>query len=213
MRDTTTTPESAAAAVRSDTHATALADGRPSNVKLVIGARTGRVVFPFDRRDMRASEWVLWQPEERHGATQLLLGDVREPNDADQPALMRWSAYHGDPVSGSGSAGWVSAVIESVRIGSDIFDGEELPIVNTLAADESAICRSLNERSEHVGDAIARLAGKRPASPVVVGADQFGVDVRGRFTVSRLAFDRPANDADDAAVLIEAMLAGTGDDG
>ncbi len=188
--------------LRSHREGVLICDGAVSALRFVIDNRTGRIVFPCSALPFEAEECVLFIPEESDDALQLLL--VPRPADPDtDEGCDRWRAYHGTPEFPR----WASCAIESGRIGDDVVEGEALTVANALRAAEPSLCRSLNADPARLTRLCTRLAGIEVPSPLCVGVDADGVDVRARFGIVRLPFPSPAHSAEEARATIEALLA------
>ena len=60
-------------AIRSERHATLSCDGVPFTVTTVIDNESGSFVFPIESAALHGEEIVLWLPEERNDAMQILV--------------------------------------------------------------------------------------------------------------------------------------------
>lgn len=146
----------------------------------------GALVLPVPAGTLREESWTLVVPEETDDAMQLLLTPMLI--DATHPGIDRWSAYHGR----SGDNTWVTARIESAKLGADVIDGSEIDLNNPIAGDERSLCALVNRNHEGLVRACQRRAGVEPQEPRVVGIDAWGLDVRARFGMLRLEFEREA---------------------
>jgi len=159
-------------------------DERQHPVKYVIDPATGRLVVPIELYMLEAIDTVLFIPEERDGAMEIML--TLEPivqHSSDEAMSDRWRIYHGEPVE----LNWASCSIDAARHDGFVIDGEALMQPNPLASHEPKLCKLLNEAGK---DALAAItfakANRQVEAPVAVGVDQFGVDVRARFEIIRL---------------------------
>lgn len=194
-------PTDAATVLRAHRAGVLLADESPAPARFVIDGRTGRLVMPAPPALHDAGEFVLFIPEERDDALQLLLTPGILPDD--DPAADRWLAYHGRPES----KGWAAFAVESARLGGEVTDGPGMTLTNPLADAEPRLCKRVN--ADPAGLARACAAGGAPvASPLCVGVDAYGLDVRARFGIVRLAFPAPADTEASAAASIDALLRG-----
>lgn len=167
-------------------------------LKFVIDNETGRLVASAPVAVLMAVDQVLFVPDERDGALQLMLS----PDDIEEgPATDRWQAFHGAPEHVRWGAFW----IDSARFGSWVLDGEALMQPNALAKDEPALCRKLNEDQGRLAAICQRHAGVVVPSPVCVGVDGGGIHVRARFGVVRVRFEKRVRDREEAMRVIEGM--------
>jgi hypothetical protein len=169
-------------------------------VRFVIDAG-GRLIAPLEREAIDApAGHTLFVPEEADKALQLLLqieGLGPDPASAD-----RWRAYHGTPRS----TRWCAMTIESGRLGALVVDGGELTLVNPLAAAEGGLCRRANADRGALRRGVLRVAGVDVAEPLCVGLDDHGLDVRARFGIVRVRFERAVGSAEDAMRVVDGML-------
>lgn len=197
------TPDDAAAFLRAEHRGVLVADGRPRPARWVRCPRRGRLIAPVDRDALEASELVLFIPDEGEGSGQALV----QPHDIlaeDQPALMRWSAYHGD----ERFAHWASLELRSLKWAGGVLGGDEIDLTNALASHEPTLVRAANRDRPKLARACARLLGVASESLVAVGADAHGLDIKLRFGVARLSLPEPARDAAHALTLIDSLLDG-----
>lgn len=176
-------------------------DEQALTIKFTPDNETGRLVSSVPVAALLAVEHVLFVPDERDGALQLMLS----PDEMEECAATdRWQAYHGAPEHVRWGAFW----IDSARYGSWVLDGEALMSPNVLAKDEPALCRRLNEDQGRLAAICQRYAGVVVPSPVCVGVDGGGLHVRARFGVVRVRFEKRVRDRDEAMRVIERMSAG-----
>jgi soluble P-type ATPase len=180
-------------------------DERQQRVKYVIDPATGKLVISVDAFMLEALDTVIFIPEERDGAMELLLTFAPiEQYSSDEALADRWRIYHGEPEEKH----WVICSIEAARHDTFVIDGDALMQPSTLAADEPKLCRMLNDAGK---DALAAIvfaqADRQIEAPVAVGVDQFGVDVRARFEIVRLEPAAPFGSGDDARRVLSEWIA------
>lgn len=182
-----------------------LCDGVPEPVRFVFDGASGRVVFALDPRLAQADELVLCVPDDSfETAARLLLAP--EPMDEHHEALDTYLAYHAKPATGV----TLSAAIESCKLEDGaVVDGSGLTVANPLHGARGRLCRALNADRVALRRAVERFAGVSPGEPLAVGVDPFGVDVRARFGVVRLAFDPPAESEEEAGARSRTLLGGS----
>lgn len=167
-------------------------------VRFVTDGSTGRLVMGVPVATFFASEHVLWIPEERDDAMQILLS----PEQIDEGAATdRWMAFHGEPEH----VRWAMCWVDSARQGAWVFDGEALTRPNTLAGSEAALIKAINADKAALARMCEKSCGARVEEPVCVGVDQDGLHVRARFGVVRVALPHTANDAEHARGMIAAL--------
>src|SRR5262249_55929226 len=155
-----------------------------------------------------ADEHVLFVPEERDGAAQLML--VLAAIDRDRgpiaAACDHWEAYHGRTPLRT----WAAAGIVAAKWGGQVVDGDELMRPDPLAPHLAGLCRSANADPSSLTEACRRHARVAVVDPVAVGADSGGIDVRAAFGVVRLEFDEAARTPEAAQRAIDRLLEGGG---
>ena len=99
--------------------------------------------------------------------------------------------YHGDPPD----VQWARVEIDAARFHEMFIDGEDLQRENLLKEEESSLCKQLNSARDSLSRACRRVAGVEVESPVLVGVDSLGLDVRARFGIVRVEPDSPFENA------------------
>ena len=203
-------PEDALAALtflRGHLSGTIRFDGDYVPIKVVI-APDGRLVAPVMVAMIRSVDCALFLPgepsDENDKAIQLQVDLEEFQEDGPQGGLAdRWRIYHGDPPD----VNWASFSIDAGKMQHLFVSGEALQVPNALAPDEAAICREVNQGdTEQLLKAAAEASGITLDSARLVGVDQLGFDVRGRFDVVRIDSNRILHDADDARTCINAIM-------
>lgn len=195
--------EDAYALLRANTRGELRFDERLAPLKFII-APDGRLIANVEREMLEAYDAVLFVPEYRDEALELLL--AIEPIDkrgGDAHLIDRWMIHYGEPPHPK----WARLSIDSARFDGVMIDGEALTRINPLAASEPALCRFVNER--HIAAlraVVARCTSVHVESPVVVGVDPGGLDVRARFGIIRLTFTHPITTAEAARETLSKLL-------
>ncbi len=189
-------------AIRSERHAALASDGVPYTVTTVLDNDTGAFVFPVESSALGGEESVLWIPEERNDAMQILV--MLEEIDGERSASAdRWRIYHGSP----GQSHWVSAAVLAVRFGMMVADAEQIELTNALAADEPRLCKKYNADHELLGRAASTMDPRSKGEGVLVGVDPMGFDIRTRFDIVRVPFGDRLTDAEKADAKVQNLLA------
>ncbi|MDX2131505.1 MAG: hypothetical protein SFY69_05595 [Planctomycetota bacterium] len=177
-----------------------LADEHAVEVKFVVDPASGRPVFnsPIPLDDAESA--TLCTPDEGADALQLL--GVPTPVPRGHALTARWEASFGRPEH----APWYRLEIEAVRRADVIASGPEVIRASPIGAIERDLCRVMNEDAARLADVCLARAGVRPAAPVALGVDPWGVQVRGRFGLVRLEFDDEASSAEDARRAVERLM-------
>ncbi len=170
-------------AIRSERHAALTVDGVPFALTTVIDNLTGTIVFPAPSVALSGEENVLWLPEERNDAMQILV--TLEEIDGDLSASAdRWRIYHGTP----GESHWVSASLQAVRFGTMVANSDEIDLANPLAEAEPAMCKKYNADRALLGSAAHAMDPRSKGEGLLVGVDPMGFDIRTRFDIVRVPF-------------------------
>ncbi len=151
-------------------------------MKIVV-APDGRLVGPVMVAMIQSAETILFLPQADDDSLQLLI--TLEPfkeSGADGALADRWRIYHGEPED----VNWAVFSIDAAKYESAVIDGQALRVANPLAADEARLCRLMNHERASDFARGCRQAGFDIESPVMVGIDAYGLDIRARFGVVRL---------------------------
>lgn len=169
-------------------------------VKFTTSNADGRIVASVPVATFFASEIILFVPEEKDGALSLLLSaeELEEGPETD-----RWTAFHIE----SEHVRWGIFYVDAAKHDGWVFDGDAMMRANVLADEEPALVKKLNADKGLLVKLCQRFAGMVVPDPVAVGVDQGGIHVRARFGVVRVPFERTAKSADEAAAMIDAMVA------
>lgn len=187
--------------IRSERRAALLAGETPLEVRTVIDNRTGQLVFPVSAFALETDETVLWLPEERNDALQILV-DLDEIDGTNSEQADRWRIYHGEP----GDNNWVSATPQAVRFGALVADGSDIDLNNPLAPDEPKLCKQFNADPQRLGRAAAVMDPRSKGEGLLVGVDPMGIDIRTRHDIVRLPFGEPVSTRDEADRRIHNLL-------
>jgi hypothetical protein len=188
-------------AIRSERHAVLVGDGVPLEVKTVLDNSTGEFVFPVNAFSLDARESILWLPEERNNAMQILV-ELNEIDGSNSEPADRWRIYHGEPTDNN----WVSASPQAVRFGSLVADGSDIELSNPLAATEPALCKEFNADRERLGRLATAFDARSQGDGLLVGVDPMGIDIRSRFDIVRLPFGERVVEGAEASSYIHNLL-------
>lgn len=173
--------------------------------RYVLDPSTGSPVMPVPAQalaehrsptDDPDREVVLFVPDDahEHAGEALQMLAIPEPLDPrTHEAGDRYLVYHGTP----SERNWAIFSVQSVRWAGVVVSGEEMLKGNPFRSLEPRICKELNADRGVVAAACGRATGTTPEAPLVVGVDPDGVDVRARFGIVRVEFDRSAKDEHD----------------
>lgn len=148
------------------------------------------------------SSGVLCIPDDSPDSLQLTLKLASTTDDALSHAADRFRAYH--PTT---NGRWILADILCAKLATIVLDADELPLHPTLpSAAQSAARRHLNADPHRLAALCKALLNIDIDTPLVVGIDELGIDVRTTFSPVRLKLPIPATIAELDA-LIAAILA------
>lgn len=151
-------------------------------LKIVI-APDGRIVSPVMVAMIQAVETTLFLPQADDDSLQLMVTLEPFKEEGPEGALAdRWRIYHGEPED----VNWAVFSIDAAKYLGAVVDGEAFRVANPLAEDEPRLCRLMNHEQPEALMRLCKRAGLEIESPVMVGLDPYGVDVRARFRVVRI---------------------------
>ncbi len=163
-------------------------------LKYVVGP-DGRLVAPVMYAMLHCVDAVLCVPCDAEDAMQIQVTPA--PLDAEGPdggLTDRWRIYHGDPPE----THWAQFGIDAARFSRWVIDGPALVRPNPLAADESRLCREVNQNH---ADTLRRFCTQAAdidvEAPTLVGVDPLGFDIRRRFDVVRAPAPSPMTTPDE----------------
>ena len=166
-------------------------------------APDGRLAAPVMVAMLQAVDTVLFVPDCAEGAMEVQVTLENFDEHGPQGALAdRWHIYHGNPED----VRWALMDIDAARFEEAVIDGEALIQINPLTADEPRLCREMNRNnSDDLRNLCLHYAEIGVKQPVMVGIDQYGIDVRGTFDVIRVPAIKRMETAEDASRILAAM--------
>jgi len=177
------------------------------DIKIVI-APDGRLIAPVMVAMLRGFNCALFLPREPKNeedpAIQLQVDLVEFKEEGPDGVFAdRWRIYHGQPPD----VNWAFLDIDAARLMGNFISSEPLHLPNTFAEFEPALCRDFNS-SESNG--LRRLAsasiGHELDEATLVGVDELGFDIRGRFDVVRIEVPEPMLFPEVARAKLTALL-------
>jgi len=170
-------------------------------LKYVIDPARGALIAPVMVAMLTAEETILFVPVESADALQILVS--LEPIDDSHAMADRWRIYHGEP----DDVRWATLYLDMAKLAGVVIDGDALMTPNPFAHAEPALCKDANQNPAALRAAASRRAGMDIESPLCVGVDPAGMDLRARFDIVHLWFDAPAYDEAAARAAIGRLLA------
>lgn len=188
---------------------TFVAGDRAQPIRFVVNGATGRLIIPVEQWMLDGVDGVVFMPEERRDALQVLVELEEAACGASED---RWTAYHGE----SRARCWASARIMGVRRDDEVSDHDGLCVENPLRSAESQLLRMINAHRGVLGATCERLSGVHVTDACVVGIDPLGMDVRARFGIIRAEFPaescgpRGVESAERAATILRMLIGDAG---
>ncbi len=194
-------PADALAQLRRFSQAHCLIADRIEPIRYVIDRQHGALFFPLPDDLAGATQAQLLIPDESDPVLGALV-TLSQPDSIPGALAIRYEMYHRP----SGNAHFVLATIEALRYHSEVFDSDQLDLIDPVYCVEPVLCKRLNAHPERLK---ALCAGHHLhiESPVAVGVDPHGIDIRARFGIARIPFATPATDPTTAEHCIERLLA------
>lgn len=159
-------------------------DGDRVAIKVIV-APDGALVAPVMESMLHSVDVSLELPDDGEDGLQIMV--TLERLDAEGPMAGlcdRWRAYHGEPED----VRWARMVPDAARHLQWFVDGEALLQANPLAKDEPSLLKLLNAAPRTLLKTLCTVARAPSESPVAVGVDPAGLDVRRAHDVVRLPF-------------------------
>jgi len=185
-----------ASAFRAQHHGVLVAGEHARPVLFVFDGRSGLPVLPVSSAELESGQVTLCCPDEAPEALHLHceideIADYRGCETCD-----RWQGHFGRP----GYSRWARLKVHSARWGGTMIRLGDLIIPNTLTGlPEARLCRAANALKPALINFIRRSRGTEVSEVLVVGVDQFGIDLRTSATLVRADFGRMVADQADAA--------------
>ncbi len=169
------------------------------DVSYVFG-NDGAMIIPAMVAILQPQDTVMYVPEYAEECMEMHVTLEQFTEDGSGGAYAdRWQMYHGEPPD----VQWAKVTIDAARFHEMFIDGEGLQRENEIASNEPSLCKQLNGDRTVVLDACKRIASMEVESPVVVGVDTFGVDVRARFGIVRLASETSLKNTGDVIAFMK----------
>jgi hypothetical protein len=170
--------------IRQHTRAEMFRDGVRELVRYVINPPDGAFVLACGPGLQNAEEIIAHAPDEGPEAIQLMF-DRAEPLDRTTDASIdRYLAYHGEPESPN----FFRLTLHAAKFGAGVVDASEIALENTLARGAGPLLKRWNLDQSALAAACRGAVRHAPASPLLVGVDPDGADVKARFGVIRIEF-------------------------
>lgn len=169
----------------------------------VIDGRDASIVLPAPEAIDLVDDLVLYVPDDGFNEMALLVSAAPHLEALDE-SRDRYLAYHGR----SEWACWARCRVDSAKWGGVIYEGAALLDPNRLASAEPALCKRLNADRETLATLTAMMTRVRPESPLCVGVDHLGMDVRTKVGIIRVEWPAEIRSVEEAGGVIDALLKG-----
>jgi hypothetical protein len=176
----------------------------PHKTGLAVDPATGVVAIPLPTTRMNAEQFVLFMPEERDDALQVLL--TKRAGEVEEALRDRWLMLHLEPPRGD--VRWIAFDPESARLRSEVVDHDHLAAFNTIATAEASLAKRANADERALQRACQAATGSLLTDPVWVEANPAGLLVRHKLGVTLAPFANEAHDEAAAQREVEALLSG-----
>ena len=155
----------------------------------------GRLIAPVMVAVLHSIQTVLSIPDEGDPDLAMLLSLEELPAAEQRGSLPdRWRIYHGDPPD----VNWAYLNIEMARLSEFVLDGEALDLSNPLSDQEASTVKAINQTPAMIQRICLSILKVDIDSPVMVGLDPSGFDIRGTFSVFRIPADHLMESAEEA---------------
>lgn len=167
---------------------------RVEPVRYVIDPATGLPILATQPDVLEVESLTLHIPDESPLSLQLLAEPTSLNPDIDA-SCDRFLIYLGQP-KGRNLRAWVRLGVIGVRYEAELIDPTHVCIANAFLAEEPAACRRANATPDRLR-AACRRAGAEVPTPLLVGIDPWGADVRATFGIVRIEWpDAPVTTID-----------------
>lgn len=171
-------------------------------IRFILDPASGRPVFPAHADAFSGDPLTLHVPDDTDLDALHLLGTPAEIDPRTTEAGDRWHAYHLKPPFPR----MLALELDSIKTRELLIDAADASFVNPLRWSEPSLCRLGNADPVRLARLCERCTGTLPASPLMVGMDPWGLDLRARLGVIRVEFEEPARDPEAAPDALRRML-------
>ncbi len=193
-------PSEVERALRSHTTATIQFGGTTENLKYILGPEANPIA-PATRNMLTENEIILLIPDQ----TQIQIEAMVTPFEVslNSAEADRWRIYHGEPPDRL----LAIFVLEAIRYGEHVVDGEAFANQNPLGSAEPSICLEMNKK--RISDLRAltyHFANVEVVDPRLVGVDTYGFDIRANLGIIRVPALRPMLNQTTLTETLDEML-------
>ena len=161
-------------------------------------APDGRLVISAMVAMLQPCDSIMFIPEYGENCMEMHVTLAQFKEEGENGAIAdRWQVYFGEPPD----VQWAFVDIDAVRFHEMFIDGEGLCKENSLAREEHAICKMLNEQKDVVRKVCFEKTKVEVADPFVVGVDPLGIDIRAPFGIVRIPSGNKFTSTDDVLAM------------
>lgn len=187
--------------MRSAWSATLLFDQSPFDTQCMIDPRSGNFLIAIVKDALEADDLILACPRDSFD-TQIRIS-IELSNSITEEQTDRFTAYHlpsTTPLLAVGKFDY--AKLDS----GEVVTPEQCSLINPLAGVMGPLCRTLNSDRSRLSSLCNLLTGVAHDSPLAVGVDNTGIDIRASHGLVRLVLPIPITDPINSASTIESLL-------
>lgn len=187
--------------MRSAWSCTLLYDQTPFETRCMIDPRTGDFIIAIVKDALDAMDITLACPRDSYETLIRVSIELDETTTEEQSD--RFTAYHLPSTAPLLSIGR----FEYAKLDSgEVVTPEQCRLANPMVSEMGALCRVLNADRDRLSRVCKNLSGVAHESPLAVGVDPTGIDIRASYGLVRLVLPAPIPDADHAMSTIESIL-------
>ncbi|MBO6514683.1 MAG: hypothetical protein JJ974_12030 [Phycisphaerales bacterium] len=187
--------------MRSAWSCTLLYDEAAFESQCMIDPRSGEFLVGIVSDAQDARDIVLACPRDSFDARLRISVELSEQVSEEQ--CDRFTAYHLPATTPL----LARATYEYAKLDSgEVVTPDQCPLVNPLVDQLGPLCRALNADRERLARVCLNLSGVEHESPLAVGVDPDGIDIRARFGLVRMVLPEPITDHEHALDTIRRLL-------
>lgn len=187
--------------MRSAWSCTLLYDESPFETQCMIDPRTGEFLVAIVNNALEASDISLACPRDSFDTRVRISAQLSDEVSEEQ--YDRYTAYH-LPASTPLLA---RAAYEYAKLDSgEVITPDQCSLVNPLVDQFGPLCRTLNADRDRLARLCHSISGVEHDTPLAVGIDLEGIDIRASFGLVRMVLPEPIEHPEDAMGVITSLL-------
>jgi len=187
--------------MRSAWSCTLLYDQVPFETRCMIDPRSGDFIISIVKDALDATDITLACPRDSFDARIRISIELDEAITEEQSD--RFTAYH----LPSTAPLLVVGKYEYAKLDSgEVVTPDQCSLVNPLIGEMAAFCRLLNADRDRLSRVCKCVSGVAHESPLAVGVDPTGIDIRASYGLVRLVLPTPISENTNAMSILEALL-------